>query len=113
MKAQVICNILDSPITILDFILLENISNGTFEDFENVDKFYTHLQFLKSNEYVSNNNKLTLKGKQLLTDLNKIDEKVDFYGQIHKSLQDELLNLTGKSKKCFKISMGLFLLQVI
>ena len=54
MKAQVICNILDSPITILDFILLESISNGTFEEFENIDKFYTHLQFLKSEEYVSN-----------------------------------------------------------
>ena len=54
MKAQVICNILNSPITILDFILLESISNGTFEEFESIDKFYTHLQFLKSEEYVSN-----------------------------------------------------------
>lgn len=106
MKAQVICNILDSPITVLDFILLESISNGTFEEFESIDKFYTHLQFLKTNEYVSNNNKLTLKGKELLVDLNKIDEKVDFYGQIHKSLQDELLNLTGKKQKMLQNKYG-------
>ena len=106
MKAQVRCNILDSPITILDFILLESISNGTFEEFESIDKFYTHLQFLKSEEYVSNNNKLTLKGRQILTDLNKIDEKLDFYGQIHKSLQDELLNLTGKKQKMLQNKYG-------
>lgn len=106
MKAQVICNILDSPITVLDFILLESISNGTFEEFESIDKFYTHLQFLKSEEYVSNNNKLTLKGREILTDLNKIDEKLDFYGQIHKSLQEELLNLTGKKQKMLQNKYG-------
>ena len=72
----------------------------------NCFKFSSQIFHLKENEYISNNNKLTLKGKQLLDELNQFEEKSDFYSQLHKSLQDELVNLTGKKQKMLQGKYG-------
>ena len=99
MKYELIKKILNSPVTILDYLILEHIKENTFENFLEDAKFSSQIFHLKENEYISNNNKLTLKGKQLLDELNQFEEKSDFYSQLHKSLQDELVNLTGKKQK--------------
>ena len=99
MKYELIKKILNSPITILDYLILEHVKENTFENFLEDVKFSSQIFHLKQNEYISNNNKLTLKGKQLLDELNQFEEKSDFYSQLHKSLQDELVNLTGKKQK--------------
>ena len=99
MKYELIKKILNSPITILDYLILEHVKENTFENFLEDAKFSSQIFHLKQNEYISNNNKLTLKGKQILDELNKFEEKSDFYSQLHKSLQDELDNLTGKKQK--------------
>jgi len=99
MKYELIKKILNSPVTILDYLILEHIKENTFENFLEDAKFSSQIFHLKENEYISNNNKLTLKGKQLLDELNQFEEKGDFYSQLHKSLQDELVNLTGKKQK--------------
>ncbi len=99
MKYELISKILNSPITILDYLILEHVKENTFENFLEDVKFSSQIFHLKQNEYISNNNKLTLKGKQLLDELNQFEEKSDFYSQLHKSLQDELVNLTGKKQK--------------
>ena len=99
MKYELISKILNSPITILDYLILEHIKKNIFENFLEDTKFSSQIFHLKENEYISNNNKLTLKGKQLLDELNQFEEKSDFYSQLHKSLQDELVNLTGKKQK--------------
>lgn len=106
MKYELINNILNSPITILDYLILEHIKENTVDDFLKNDKFVSHFTFLKELELISDNNKLTLKGKQLYDSLNIFEESFDFYGQIHKSLQDELLNLTGKKQKMLQNKYG-------
>lgn len=106
MKYELINNILNSPITILDYLILEHVKENTFENFLDDVKFSSQIFHLKENEYISNNNKLTLKGKQLLDELNQIEEKSDFYSQLHKSLQDELVNLTGKKQKMLQNKYG-------
>ncbi len=106
MKYELINKILNSPITILDYLILEHVKENTFENFLEDVKFSSQIFHLKENEYISNNNKLTLKGKQLLDELNQFEEKSDFYSQLHKSLQDELVNLTGKKQKMLQGKYG-------
>lgn len=106
MKYELIKKILNSPVTILDYLILEHIKENTFENFLEDAKFSSQIFHLKENEYISNNNKLTLKGKQLLDELNQFEEKSDFYSQLHKSLQDELVNLTGKKQKMLQGKYG-------
>ena len=106
MKYELINKILNSPITILDYLILEHVKENTFENFLEDVKFSSQIFHLKQNEYISNNNKLTLKGKQLLDELNQFEEKSDFYSQLHKSLQDELVNLTGKKQKMLQGKYG-------
>ena len=106
MKYELIKKILNSPITILDYLILEHVKENTFENFLEDVKFSSQIFHLKQNEYISNNNKLTLKGKQLLDELNQFEEKSDFYSQLHKSLQNELVNLTGKKQKMLQGKYG-------
>jgi len=106
MKYELINNILNSPITLLDYLILECIKEDNAEKFLKNKKYDEHFNFLRKLELISNNNKLTLKGKQLYNDLNIFNESSDFYFKIHKSLQDELLNLTGKKQKMLQGKYG-------
>jgi hypothetical protein len=106
MKYELIKKILNSPITILDYLILEHITNNTAKEFvEDKDQtpikgaIFGHLIWLKQEEYVSDNNKLTLKGKGLLDQLQKEEVSTDFYSSLHKNLQEKMISLTGKKQK--------------
>ena len=99
MKYELIKKILNSPITILDYLFLEHIANNTAKDFINDEKIFNHVSFLKTQEYISDNNKLTLKGKELLDQLQKEEISTDFYSSLHKNLQEKMISLTGKKQK--------------
>lgn len=106
MRYELLKKILNSRITILDYLILEHIKNETCNDFFNDKDFFKHFEYLKQNELISNNNKLTLKGKVLIDELNQFEEKGEYYSQLHKSLQDELVNLTGKKQKMLQNKYG-------
>ena len=99
MKYELIKKILNSPITILDYLILEHIANNTAKDFINDEKIFNHVSFLKTQEYISDNNKLTLKGKELLDQLQKEEINTDFYSNLHNNLQQKMISLTGKKQK--------------
>ena len=99
MKYELIKKILNSPISILDYLILEHIANNTAKDFINDEKIFNHVSFLKTQEYISDNNKLTLKGKELLDQLQKEETNTDFYSHLHKNLQERMISLTGKKQK--------------
>ena len=101
MKYELIKKILNSPISILDYLILEHIANNTAKEFvedENI-RIKGQLDFLKLQEFVSDNNKLTLKGKTLLDQLQKEEISTDFYSNLHKNLQEKMISLTGKKQK--------------
>ena len=101
MKYELIKKILNSPISILDYLILEHIVNNTAKEFiedENIG-IKSQLNLLKLQEFVSNNNKLTLKGKTLLDQLQKEEISTDFYSNLHKNLQEKMISLTGKKQK--------------
>ncbi len=114
MKYELIKKILNSPITILDYLILEHIANNTakeiIEDKEqkhfNVRTIYSAIDKLKQNEYISDNNKLTLKGKELLDQLQKEEVSTDFYSSLHKNLQEKMISLTGKKQKMLQGKYG-------
>ena len=106
MKYELIKKILNSSITILDYLILEHIANNTAKEFvEDKDQtpfkgaIFGHLTWLKQEEYISDNNKLTLKGKELLDQLQKEEVSTDFYSSLHKNLQEKMISLTGKKQK--------------
>lgn len=100
MKYELIKKILNSPISILDYLILEHIANNTAKEFIEDKKFRdSSLYFLKMKEFVSDNNKLTLKGKELLEKLQEEDVSWDFYNNLHKNLQEKMISLTGKKQK--------------
>lgn len=114
MKYELIKKILNSPITILDYLILEHIANNTAKEFMEDEKLFGHTLYLKTQEYVSDNNKLTVKGKELLDQLQKEVVSTDFYSSLHKNLQEKNdFSYRKKSKKCFKESMHLFLMKKI
>lgn len=101
MKYELIKKILNSPITILDYLILEHIANNTAKEFiddENI-KILVELNFLKLDGYISDNNKLTLKSKELLDQLQKEEVSTDFYSSLHKNLQEKMISVTGKKQK--------------
>ena len=106
MKYELIDKILNSPITILDYLILEHVKENTVDDFINNVSYHIFIGNLQNQGYISNNNKLTLKGKQLLDELNQFEDKTDFYSQLHKAIQDELVNLTGKKQKMLQGKYG-------
>ena len=99
MKYELIKKILNSPITILDYLILEHIQNNTTDIFLKDISFIKHFELLKLQEFVSNNNKLTLKGKELLDQLQKEEINTDFYSNLHNNLQQKMISLTGKKQK--------------
>jgi len=106
MKYELIKKILNSPITILDYLILEHIANNTAKDFINDEKIFNHVSFLKTQEYISDNNKLTLKGKELLDQLQKEEINTDFYSNLHNNLQQKMISLTGKKQKMLQGKYG-------
>ena len=113
MKYELIKKILNSPITILDYLILEHIANNTAKEFvEDKDQtpfkgaIFGHLTWLKQEEYVSDNNKLTLKGKELLDQLQKEEINTDFYSNLHNNLQQKMISLTGKKQKMLQGKYG-------
>ena len=99
MKYELIKKILNSSITILDYLILEHIQNNTTDIFLKDTFFIKHFDFLKLQEFVSDNNKLTLKGKELLDQLQKEETNTDFYSNLHKNVQEKMISLTGKKQK--------------
>jgi len=99
MEYTLIKKILNSPISILDYLILEHIANNTAKEFIEDEKLYGHTLYLKTQEYISDNNKLTLKGKELLDELQKEDASLDFYSNLYKNLQQKMISLTGKKQK--------------
>ena len=109
MKYELIKKILNSPISILDYLILEHIANNTAKEFvEDKDQtpfkgaIFGHLTWLKQEEYVSDNNKLTLKGKELLDQLQKEEISTDFYSNLHKNLKEKMISITGKKQKMLR-----------
>jgi len=87
--------IIASEITILDFIILENIKNDV-EMTEDVKfHFGGHFNYLNDKELISDNYKITVKGKKLLEELDVAEEQKE---SLHKILQDKLIELTGKKQ---------------
>ena len=95
----------------MDYLILEHIANNTakeiIEDKEqkhfNVRTIYSAIDKLKQNEYISDNNKLTLKGKELLDQLQKEEVSTDFYSSLHKNLQEKMQPHYDAGKKKSKI----------
>ena len=99
MKYELIKKILNSPISILDYLILEHVANNTAKEFMEDEKLFGHTLYLKTQEYVSDNNKLTLLGKELLDQLQKEEVSTDFYSNLYKNLQQKMISLTGKKQK--------------
>lgn len=98
MKYELIKKILNSPITVLDYLILEHVMNDTLKEFVQDEKFISQITFLKAQEYISDNFKITVKGKEVMDKIN-LSQQTDFYSILHKSLQDKLLHLTNKKQK--------------
>jgi hypothetical protein len=84
----------------LDYLILEHIANNTAQEhMQDEDLIKIHINRLKEKDYISNNNKLTLKGKELLDQLQKEEINTDFYSNLHNNLQQKMISLTGKKQK--------------
>ena len=100
MKMGLIKKILNSPITILDYLILEQIANNTAQEYlKDEDLIKVYIDSLKEKNYISNNNKLTVKSKELLDKLQKEEVNTDFYSSLYKNLQEKMIFLTGKKQK--------------
>ena len=100
MKYQLIKRILNSPITILDYLILEQIANNTAQEYiQDEGLMKVHVNSLKEKDYISNNNKLTIKSKELLDQLQKEEINANFYSNLHRNLQEKMISLTGKKQK--------------
>lgn len=107
MNYKKIKKVLEGPITILDFLILENIANNLGDEFINDLSLIAHVEFLRKEELISDNDKLTLKGKTLLEGYNKCESKSNnFFSSLHKKLQDKLVELTGKKQKMLQSKYG-------
>lgn len=100
MKYELIKKILNSPITILDYLILEQIANNTAQEYiQDEGLIKGNVNSLKEKDYISNNNKLTIKSKELLDQLQKEEVNTNFYSNLHKNLQEKMIYLTGKKQK--------------
>ena len=108
MNYRKVKKILESPITILDFLILESIANNLGDDYVNDLSLIGHIEFLRKEELISDNYKLTLKGKTLLEGFNRLETKSsnNFFTNLHKKLQDKLVELTGKKQKLLQGKYG-------
>lgn len=93
--------ILDS-LTALEYLVLLNISNNFDEDILNDTKYTETLESLRLKDYISLNNKLTLKGKDFLEELDKSEplnkESGDVFEKLHSNLQQKMIKLTKQKQ---------------
>lgn len=93
--------ILDS-LTALEYLVLLNISNNFDEDILNDAKYTETLESLRLKDYISLNNKLTLKGKDFLEELDKSEplnkESGDVFEKLHSNLQQKMIKLTKQKQ---------------
>ena len=93
--------ILDS-LTALEYLVLLNVSNNFDEDILNDTKYIETLESLRLKDYISLNNKLTLKGKDFLEELDKSDplnkESGDVFEKLHSNLQQKMIKLTKQKQ---------------
>lgn len=94
----------DTEISIMDYLILLNVYYSTEKQFIEDQRYKGHFAYLQSLEYLSLNNKLTLKGKNLIEyeiGLPKFEGKLDseYFSELHKKLQQKLFELTGKKQQ--------------
>jgi hypothetical protein len=93
----------DTDVSILDYLILLNIYYRSEEEFLTDDRFKGNLTYLQHQGYLGLNNKLTPEGKNFIEfeiGIPSYEQKVnsDFYVELHKKLQDRLIELTGKKQ---------------
>lgn len=98
MRCSVVKRVLASSMSILDYIILDAVSSNTGGDYLKDESFQGRVTSLKENDLISLNDKLTIKGKELLDKLNAPDEN-DFFERLHKRLQEKMVELTGRKQK--------------
>lgn len=94
----------DTELSIMDYLILFNVYYKSEEEFLKDERFRGHFTYLQQLGYLGLNNKLTLEGKNLIEfeiGIPSYEVKVttDFYVELHKKLQDRLLELTGKKQQ--------------
>ena len=94
----------DTELSILDYLILLNVYYKSEEEFLKDERFRGHFAYLQQLGYLGLNNKLTLEGKNLIEfeiGIPSYEAKVttNFYVELHKKLQDRLLELTGKKQQ--------------
>ena len=94
----------DTDLSIIDYLILLNTYYSTEKEFLEDQRFSGNFLYLQSLEYLSLNNKLTLKGKNLIEfeiGVPKFEGKLDseYFSELHKKLQQRLLELTGKKQQ--------------
>lgn len=87
--------LIKSDIIIFDFLVLENVKNDIELSEHHKNYFLITFRRLKEKELISDNYKITVKGKKLLEDLDVVEEQKE---SLHKILQDKLIELTGKKQ---------------
>lgn len=84
------------------YVALKIVEDGSNYLFPN-NYFTETYNNLKASGYIYSETQLTPKGKELLKEISgeRVSKKVnnDFYQQLHKKLQTELITLTGKKQK--------------
>lgn len=93
----------DTELSIMDYLILLNVYYKSEEEFLKDERFRGHFAYLQQLGYLGLNNKLTLEGKNLIEfeiGIPNYEAKVttDFYVELHKKLQDRLVELTGKKQ---------------
>lgn len=101
MKYELIVKLLNSPITILDYLILISDEIDKFVKNEYLKK---NIIFLQQQGYLSLNNKLTTKSKDLIDNLSK--DNGDFFDNLHLILQNKLIELIGKKQKMLQGKYG-------
>jgi len=93
----------DAEISVVGYLILLNVYYSTEKQFLEDPMYKGYFDYLQRWEYLSLNNKLTLKGKNLIEyeiGLPKFEGKLDseYFSELHKKLQQKLFELTGKKQ---------------
>lgn len=103
MNYQQLQKIEENGISVLDYIVLLNVYYRSEAEFLRNEEYQHMFRVLQLQGYLSNNNKLTLEGKNLIefeVGIPKYESKVDsdYFVELHKKLQTRLFELTGKKQ---------------
>lgn len=99
---QVLLNIQKTSLSFEDYLVLKIIEDKAMYEF-NIAKLETSINFLKINQYITWDGKLTDKGIKMISEIEKKKTTTN-YDSIFLSLQNELQKLTGSKQKTDKIS---------